>query len=390
MNDPQKGIEVLGLFPQPVFTRVYMGNDLTSTLSSIATYETDTNTTLSNIQSQLNNITSTSSSGGGYFTVVCERLGHASNNTFGFGAGQYNNNEIILPACTLVLSRCTSSQSLVSGTAYYNFYKNGVATAVSTGIYTSNSSNTVTHNLTFASGDTFKIVTLNTGGYSSNTTVQLRINLIFECVGIKGADGITPTLTIGTVSTLPSSSDATITNTGTSTNQIINYGIPRGIQGNDGITPSFIIGSVSNLASGNVPFVNFDNTSTTTNKIINFGLVQGEKGEKGDSIKGDKGDKGPAASAGDIGNALGTSAVFIVLQGQVFVLQGQMATVQGQILTIDGTLGTHTGQIATLTGKVNSLEEELDDVNYKLLYVNRHKHHIEKLILNKNKWVYVL
>lgn len=33
MNDPQKGIEVLGLFPQPVFTRVYMGNDLTSTVS---------------------------------------------------------------------------------------------------------------------------------------------------------------------------------------------------------------------------------------------------------------------------------------------------------------------------------------------------------------------
>ena len=36
---------------------VLRGNDVTSTLNSIATYETDTNTTLSNIQSQLNNIT---------------------------------------------------------------------------------------------------------------------------------------------------------------------------------------------------------------------------------------------------------------------------------------------------------------------------------------------
>jgi hypothetical protein len=102
-------------------TLVLGGNDLTSTLSSIETYETDTNTTLSNLQSQLNNITSTSSSGGGYFTVVCERLGHASNNTFGFGAGLYNNNEIVLPACTLKMSRVTASLNITSGTSYYVF-----------------------------------------------------------------------------------------------------------------------------------------------------------------------------------------------------------------------------------------------------------------------------
>lgn len=42
------------------------------------------------------------------------RLGHAANDTFGFGAGLYNNNE-------------TASLNRTFGTSYYVFYKNGVA-----------------------------------------------------------------------------------------------------------------------------------------------------------------------------------------------------------------------------------------------------------------------
>ena len=346
-------------------------NSLQTQINSILAYDMSSTTTINNLQNQVNGITSTSTTGGGYFTVVCERLGHVANNTFGFGAGLYNNNEIVLPACTLKMSRITASQNVTSGTTYYVFYKNGVGTSISTGIYSGSSSNQVTHNLTFASGDTFKIVTLNSGSYTTNTTVQLRINLIFECVGIKGADGISPTLTIGTVSTLPSSSDATVTNTGTSTNQIINYGIPRGLQGlqgdpgNDAITPTFIIGSVTNLSSGNTPFVSYDNASTTTNKIFNFGLVQG--------LKGDKGDPAPTVNAGDIGNAIGTTTVFIALQAQVFTLQGQMSTLN--LITIPAidahleTLDTTTGQTIT---RVGTLEDEMDtNVLPKLLYITK-------------------
>ena len=466
-------------------TLVLSGNDLTSTLNSIATYETDTNTTLSNIQSQLNNITSTSSSGGGYFTVVCERLGHNINNTFGFGAGQYNNNEIILPACTLKRSYITASQSLASGTTNFNIFKNNVSTSESVVMSTPSSSNTNTHNITFAEGDTFKIKTLNGGTYTSNSSVQIRINLIFECVGIKGADGISPTLTIGTVSTLPSSSDASVTNSGTSTNQILNFSIPQGVQGIQGMTPNFSIGNVSNLASNDLPFVNFDTLSTATNKIFNFGLVQGvtptfsigsvvnlaensipyvnfdttstltnkifnfglvqgvtptfsigsvvnltensipyvnfdssstltnkifnfglvqgvtptfsvgsvvnlpngstpyvnfdssstltNKILNFGIVRGSDGTNGTNGTngidAGDIGNAIGTSAVFLILQGQVTVLQGQMATVQGQILAIDGTLGTHTTEIATLTEQVGTHDQILSGIETKLYNV---------------------
>ena len=46
--------------------------------------------------------------------------------------------------------------------------------------------------------------------------------------GPQGVKGETSTITIGTTTTLPAGSDATVTNTGTSTDAIFNFGIPRG------------------------------------------------------------------------------------------------------------------------------------------------------------------
>ena len=52
--------------------------------------------------------------------------------------------------------------------------------------------------------------------------------------GDKGADAINPTFTIGTVTTLPSGSDTTVTLTGTYPNLVLNFGIPRGADGSAG------------------------------------------------------------------------------------------------------------------------------------------------------------
>ena len=51
---------------------------------------------------------------------------------------------------------------------------------------------------------------------------------------LKGKDGVTPNLTIGTVETLPSGSDATATITGDKENPLLNLGIPKGA---DSYTP---------------------------------------------------------------------------------------------------------------------------------------------------------
>lgn len=49
--------------------------------------------------------------------------------------------------------------------------------------------------------------------------------------GPAGADGITPTFTVGTVSTVSPDTPASVSNSGTETNIILNFEIPRGYQG---------------------------------------------------------------------------------------------------------------------------------------------------------------
>ena len=55
-----------------------------------------------------------------------------------------------------------------------------------------------------------------------------------EIPALKGKDGVTPNLTIGTVETLASGSEATASITGDKENPVLNLGIPKGA---DGYTP---------------------------------------------------------------------------------------------------------------------------------------------------------
>ena len=52
-----------------------------------------------------------------------------------------------------------------------------------------------------------------------------------EIPALKGEDGVTPNITIGTVETLASGSEATASITGTVENPVLNLGIPKGTEG---------------------------------------------------------------------------------------------------------------------------------------------------------------
>ena len=84
--------------------------------------------------------------------------------------------------------------------------------------------------------------TLTIGAVSSGVTPSATItgdspNQVLNLVlpkgdtGSAGADGTTPTITIGSVTTVSPSSPATVTNGGTNTNVILNFEIPQGVQG---------------------------------------------------------------------------------------------------------------------------------------------------------------
>ena len=52
--------------------------------------------------------------------------------------------------------------------------------------------------------------------------------------GEDGEDGVSPTVNVGETETLPAGSDATVTNSGTETDAVFEFGIPKGDKGETG------------------------------------------------------------------------------------------------------------------------------------------------------------
>lgn len=62
--------------------------------------------------------------------------------------------------------------------------------------------------------------------------------------GIDGEPGLSSTIQVGTVNTLPAGSNATITNSGDETNAVFNFGIPKGDKGDKGDTGEIPEGTI--------------------------------------------------------------------------------------------------------------------------------------------------
>lgn len=151
--------------------------------------------------------------------------------------------------------------------------------------------------------------------------------------GAQGPDGKAATITVGTVSTGEPGTQVSVTNSGTATDAILNFTIPRGEKGLQGDTgpegpkgetgekgdtgpegpqgepgakgdpgdagksATIQIGVVSATEPGGNPTV--QNVGTPTDAVFNFTFPRGEQGEKGE--KGDTGDIGPQGEPGQIG-----------------------------------------------------------------------------------------
>ena len=96
--------------------------------------------------------------------------------------------------------------------------------------------------------------------------------------GPAGNDGASASVAIGTVSTVPYGSPATVTNTGTAQNVVLDIEIPAGRNGSDGqgIAATVEVGTVT---SGSVPSVT--NSGTTEHAVLDFVLAQGAPGNDG-------------------------------------------------------------------------------------------------------------
>jgi hypothetical protein len=87
-------------------------------------------------------------------------------------------------------------------------------------------------------------------------------------------DDINTSITIGTVTTLPAGSPATVTNVGTPQDPVFDFGIPQGIQGIQGNAATIAVGTVSTVDPGDPAAVT--NVGTPNDAVFDFDIPQGE------------------------------------------------------------------------------------------------------------------
>ena len=115
--------------------------------------------------------------------------------------------------------------------------------------------------------------------------------------GAKGADGITPTIAVGTTTTGEAGTNAKVTMSKSGTTYTFNFVIPKGAKGDTGAA-----GTKGAKGDKGDPFTYADFTSE---QLAALKGAKGDKGDKGDTgadgvagAKGDKGDKGEKGADG--------------------------------------------------------------------------------------------
>ena len=108
---------------------------------------------------------------------------------------------------------------------------------------------------------------------------------VVDCKGSKGDPGDPATVTAGTTTTLAPGSSATVTNTGTASNAVFNFGIPRGADGTDGDDGVSVTGVALQSTSGKVKTYRMSFSDGT---YFDFSVTDGSDGSgAGDMLQAD-------------------------------------------------------------------------------------------------------
>lgn len=276
----------------------------------------------SNVQQQIDTLSSKTNNGGGYFMIWAECAnGYSTANsgyTWSYGANGTNatNTPLVLGfSCNLIRFSVRSS-SIPTTAATIQILKNGNILYQVSGISsTAYSVDLSGSSLTFSPTDTISIATITGAGGG-----LIRVSLSFSSNGVQGPQG------------------QGLTYRGTYSSST--YYNPYDFVYYNGSSYINILG-----CSGVVP---------TNATYWNLMAAQGQQGQKGDTgdrgprgpqgDKGDTGDRGPKGDSGDIANiadvalaVIGTAG-FAAIQTEVALLQTEMAAVQAELAIVDNNI----------------------------------------------------
>lgn len=121
--------------------------------------------------------------------------------------------------------------------------------------------------------------------------------------GPQGVPGEAATVQVGTTSTLPAGSNASVTNSGNKNAAILDFAIPQGVQGVPGNAATISVGTVTTGEEGTNATVT--NSGTSTNAIFDFTIPKGQTGPQGlqgpQGVQGPQGETGPQGLQGEKG-----------------------------------------------------------------------------------------
>ena len=132
---------------------------------------------------------------------------------------------------------------------------------------------------------TVQVGTTTTGAPGTNASVTntgTESNAVLNFVipagttGANGANGTAATVQVGTTTTGAPGTNASVTNTGTESNAVLNFVIPAGATGVDGTAATVQIGTTTTGAPGTNASVT--NTGTENNAVLNFVIPAGATG----------------------------------------------------------------------------------------------------------------
>lgn len=123
---------------------------------------------------------------------------------------------------------------------------------------------------------------------NSGTSTEAVLNFVIPrgLDGRQGVDGKPATITAGTTETGDPGTPANVTNSGTSTDAVLNFVIPRGADGRpgvDGKAATIVVGATETTLPGTD--ANVTNSGTSSNVILNFAIPRGDKGDVGPAGK---------------------------------------------------------------------------------------------------------
>lgn len=170
--------------------------------------------------------------------------------------------------------------------------------------------------------------------------------------GIQGPQGNAATISVGTTTTGQPGTNASVTNSGTSSAAVFNFTIPRGNKGDkgdkgdtgatgaNGASATITAGATTTLPAGSSATVT--NSGTSSAAVFNFGIPKGDKGDKGDPGAGLV-ITGTVATYADLPNNLGPSdagkAYFVQADGKLYVWTGTAWPAEGQGSQFEGPQG---------------------------------------------------